>query len=324
MPLIAKILPMPVPHTVAATVVPGSHPFELAVACEVFGLDRPELGEPLYRFVVCGVGPRVDLGPFTLETEHGIDALAAPTPSSFPRRIRISYRRRSSSRRCATRTRAARAWSRSAAAPSRSRPPVCSTAGASPRTGCTRSDSRAEYPSIHVQPDVLYVDDGQVLTSAGTSAGIDLSLYIVRHDHGAEVANYIARRMVVPPHRDGGQAQFLIQPMPDSSEADTLGPTLDWIVDNLDRPLTIEEMAAHALMSTRTFMRRFRAATGTTPLRWLSQQRVEHARRVLESTDVPVDRVAQVSGFGSAANFRVHFQRTVGTAPTSYRRAFRV
>ena len=134
----------------------------------------------------------------------------------------------------------------------------------------------AEYPSIHVQPDVLYVDDGQVLTSAGTSAGIDLSLYIVRHDHGAEIANYIARRMVVPPHRDGGQAQFLIQPMPDSSEADTLGPTLDWIVDNLDRPLTIEEMAAHALMSTRTFMRRFRAATGTTPLRWLSQQRVEH------------------------------------------------
>jgi transcriptional regulator GlxA family with amidase domain len=171
---------------------------------------------------------------------------------------------------------------------------------------------------------VLYIDEGNLLTAAGSAAGIDLSLHLIRRDWGASAANSVARRLVVQPHRDGGQAQFLIQPLPDSSEADSLGPTLDWIVDNLDRPLTIEEMAAHALMSTRTFMRRFRAATGTTPLRWLSQQRVEHARRVLESTDVPVDRVAQVSGFGSAANFRVHFQRTVGTAPTSYRRAFRV
>jgi AraC family transcriptional activator FtrA len=324
MPLIAKILPMAMLHTVAAIVAPGSHPFELAVACEVFGLDRPELGEPLYRFLVCGVGPRVDLGPFTLETGHGIDALArADTvivpasnpdlvpPPEFLAALRDAY------------ARGARLVS------------FCSGAFALAAAGVL--DGRrvtthwmyaerlaAAYPSIDVQPDVLYVDDGQVLTSAGTSAGIDLSLYIVRQDHGAEIANYIARRMVVPPHRDGGQAQYLIQPLPESSEADSLGPTLDWIVDHLDRPLTIEEMAAHALMSTRTFMRRFRAATGTTPLRWLSQQRVEHARRVLESTDVPVDRVAQVSGFGSAANFRVHFQRTVGTAPTSYRRAFRV
>ena len=284
MPLIAKILPMPGPHTVAATVVPGSHPFELAVACEVFGLDRPELGEPLYRFVVCGVGPRVDLGPFTLETEHGIDALARAdtviVPASNPDLV----------------------------------PP--------PEFLAALRDAYARGARL-----VSFCSGAFALAAAGVLDGRRVTthwMYAVRHDHGAEIANYIARRMVVPPHRDGGQAQFLIQPMPDSSEADTLGPTLDWIVDNLDRPLTIEEMAAHALMSTRTFMRRFRAATGTTPLRWLSQQRVEHARRVLESTDVPVDRVAQVSGFGSAANFRVHFQRTVGTAPTSYRRAFRI
>ena len=206
----------------------------------MFGLDRPELGEPLYRFVVCGVGPRVDLGPFTLETEHGIDALAGAdtviVPASNPDLV-PPPEFLAALRGC-----------------TRGRGLVSFCSGASARgRRCARRPARhhdwmyaerlaAEYPSIHVLPDVLYVDDDQVLTSAGTSAGIDLSLYIVRHDHGAEIANYIARRMVVPPHRDGGQAQFLIQPMPDSSEADTLGPTLDWIVDNLDRPLTIEEI----------------------------------------------------------------------------------
>jgi AraC family transcriptional activator FtrA len=317
------ILPMTQVRSVAAVVAPGSHPFELAVACEVFGLDRPEVGVPWYRFVVCAATPRVGLGPYTLETAHGLDALAAadtvivpacdPAVGPAPEltdALRAAYER----------------GARLVA--------FCSGAFALAAAGAL--DNRrvtthwmyaarlaAEYPSIDVQPDVLYVDDGQVLTSAGTSAAIDLSLHIVRQDYNTEVANYIARRMVVPPHRDGGQAQYLVQPVPDTDHADSLAPTLDWIVDNLDRPLTIDDMAAHALMSTRTFMRRFRAATGTTPVRWLSHQRVEHARRVLESTDVPVDRVAQVSGFGSAANFRVHFQRTVGTAPTSYRRAFR-
>jgi transcriptional regulator GlxA family with amidase domain len=317
------ILPMAGPHTVATVVAPGSHPFELAVACEVFGLDRPELGVPWYRYLVCAATARVDLGPYMLETQHGLDVVATadtvvvpacdpdlgPAPE-LTAALRAAYER------------GARLVS------------FCSGAFALAAAGAL--DGRpvtthwmharrlaAEYPSIDVQADVLYIDAGQVLTSAGTSAGIDLSLYIVRQDYGTEVANYVARRMVVPPHRDGGQAQFLDQPLPDTGDTPSLGPTLDWIVDNLDRPLTIEQMAAHALMSTRTFMRRFRAATGSTPLRWLSQQRVAHARRVLESTDVPVERVAQVSGFGSAANFRIHFLRTVGTAPTSYRRAFR-
>jgi AraC family transcriptional activator FtrA len=311
------------PHTVAAVVVPGSHPFELAVACEVFGMDRPELGVPWYRFIVCAVRPRVDVGAYVLEAPHGLDVLnTADTivvpacdpdlgaPPELTAALRAAYER------------GARLVS------------FCSGAFALAAAGAL--DGRrvtthwlhaarlaAEYPDIVVEPDVLYIDSGQVLTSAGTSAGIDLSLYIVRQDYGAEVANAVARRMVVPPHRDGGQAQFLDQPVPEGSDPASLGRTLDWIVDNLDRPLTIEDMAAHALMSTRTFMRRFRAATGTTPLRWLSQQRIAHARRVLESSDVSVDRVAQVSGFGSAANFRVHFARAVGIAPTSYRRAFR-
>jgi AraC family transcriptional regulator, transcriptional activator FtrA len=310
-------------HTVAAAVAPGNHPFELSVACEVFGLERRELGVPWYRFLVCAEGGRVDLGCFTLETRHGVDELAradtvivpawspdtAPSPA-LAGALRAAYGR------------GARLVS------------FCSGAFALAAAGVL--DGRrvtthwmyadrlaAQYPEIHVLPDVLYVDDGQVLTSAGTSAGIDLSLHIVRQDYGAEIANAVARRMVVPPHRDGGQAQFVDRPVPETSDSDALGRTLDWIVDNLDQPLTVDQMAAHALMSSRTFMRRFRAGTGTTPLQWLSQQRIFHARRLLETTDAAVDYVAHTCGFGSAANLRVHFQRAVGTAPTSYRRAFR-
>jgi transcriptional regulator GlxA family with amidase domain len=185
------------------------------------------------------------------------------------------------------------------------------------------SELAKRYPSIDIEPDVLYVDDGQVLTSAGTSAAIDVSLHIVRTDYGSDVANAVARRMVVPPHRDGGQAQFVDRPVPATSDADGLAPTLDWAIEHLDEPLTVERLAAHALMSTRTFMRRFRASTGTTPLRWLLQQRVLHARHLLEDTDESIDRIAERAGFGSAANLRAHFSKVVGTTPTAYRRTFR-
>jgi transcriptional regulator GlxA family with amidase domain len=178
------------------------------------------------------------------------------------------------------------------------------------------------YPSVRVVPDVLYVDDGQVMTSAGTAAGIDLSLHIVRRDYGSDVANKVARRMVVPPHRDGGQAQFVDLPVPPVDDTVLLGPTLDWIVDHLAEPLTVDAMAAHAMVSPRTFARRFRAVTGTTPLQWLLHQRVAHARRLLETSDLPIERIADASGLGSAANLRAHFQRVVGTTPTSYRRTF--
>jgi AraC family transcriptional regulator, transcriptional activator FtrA len=179
------------------------------------------------------------------------------------------------------------------------------------------------YPLIDVEADVLYVEDGNVFTSAGTSAAIDVSLHIVRSDYGSDIANAVARRMVVPPHRDGGQAQFVDRPVAEASEADGLAPTLDWAVEHLHEPLTIDRLAAHATTSPRTFMRRFRATTGTTPLRWLLQQRVLHARHLLEDTDLSIDRVAERSGFGSAANLRAHFTRIVGTTPTSYRRTFR-
>jgi len=311
-------------HTVVVPVMPGAHAFELGVACEVFGLARPELGVDWYRFVVCSVeGGPVDLGGFHLDTPHGLDALdeadtvvvpVCPPDPGAPPALALALHR---------------AYERGARLVS-----YCSGAFALAAAGVL--DGRPatthwmyaarlarDYPAVDVRPDVLYVDDGQVLTSAGTAAGIDLSLHIVRRDYGTEVANYVARRMVVPPHRDGGQAQFVEQPVPKGDDASVLAPTLDWIVDRLHDPLTVEQMAAHAMMSTRTFMRRFRAVTGTTPLRWLLQQRVAHARRLLEQTDEPVERVAQACGFGSATTLRMHFQRFVATTPTDYRRTFK-
>ena len=179
------------------------------------------------------------------------------------------------------------------------------------------------HPEVKIDADVLYVDGGDgIYTSAGTAAGIDLCLHLVRLDHGAEVANAVARRMVVPAHRDGGQSQFVAAPVPEEPDDDTLSPTLDWAVANLDLPLTVEDLARRALMSPRTFARRFRAATGTTPLQWLLRQRIVHAQQLLESTELPVEIIATRCGFGSATALRVHFRRATGTTPNSYRRTF--
>jgi transcriptional regulator GlxA family with amidase domain len=181
-----------------------------------------------------------------------------------------------------------------------------------------------ECPEVDVAPDVLYVVDGEVMTSAGTAAAIDLCLHLVRQDHGADVANAVARRMVVPPHRDGGQAQFIQAPVPTLTEVDDpFRVTLDWAVEHLDEQLTVEVLARRAAMSPRTFARRFVGATGTTPLQWLLRQRVLHAQRLLETTEEPVEWVASRCGFGTAAGLRVHFQRLVGTSPMAYRRTFR-
>ena len=178
------------------------------------------------------------------------------------------------------------------------------------------------FPLAKVDPDVLYVIDGQVMTSAGTAAGIDLCLHLVRMDYGAEVANAFARRMVVPPHREGGQSQFVQAPVPGCAGDDPIAAVSDWMVANLHEELSVDELARKALMSPRTFARRFRAATGTTPHQWLLRQRVLHAQRLLESTDEPVERIAGLCGFGSAAVLRQHFNRVVGTAPLAYRRTF--
>ena len=169
---------------------------------------------------------------------------------------------------------------------------------------------------------MLYIDEGNVLTSAGTAAAIDLCLYMVRQDHGAEVANVFARRMIVPPHREGGQAQFVEAPI-SACDCDELAATLDWAVHHLDQDLTVAQLAERARMSPRTFARRFCAATGTTPLQWLCQQRVLAARRMLESTDLSVDHVAGRCGFGAASTLRMHFRRITGTTPHAYRSMFR-
>jgi transcriptional regulator GlxA family with amidase domain len=181
---------------------------------------------------------------------------------------------------------------------------------------------RQRYPRVKLDPDVLFVDDGEILTSAGVAAGIDLCLHVVRRDHGSEVANRAARRCVVPAWRDGGQSQFIERPLPALGDA-TTGPTRAWALERLDRPLDLADLAAHARMSVRTFTRRFRAETGLSPGRWLVHQRVEQARRLLESTDLPIDRVAAQSGLGSAASLRQHLHATVGVAPGAYRRTFR-
>ena len=183
-------------------------------------------------------------------------------------------------------------------------------------------DLRRLHPSVALDEDVLFTDDGRVLTSAGLSAGIDLCLHLVRSDHGTAVANAVARHMVVPPWRDGGQAQFIERPVPHSDGTGT-APTRAWTLDRLAEPVTLEAMAEHARMSVRTFTRRFREETGTSPRQWLLRQRIAHAQVLLESTDLGVDSVARRSGLGSATALRQHLQATIGVAPSAYRRTFR-
>jgi transcriptional regulator GlxA family with amidase domain len=181
---------------------------------------------------------------------------------------------------------------------------------------------RELYPKVLLDEDVLFVDDGDVLTSAGLGAGVDLCLHVVRTDHGSQVANRAARYCVVPPWRDGGQSQFIEQHVPEIG-ADGTAPTRAWALKRLHHPLELAELARHARMSVRTFSRRFRAETGMSPGTWLTQQRVRHARRLLETTDLPVDRVAAEAGLGTAASLRQHLRSTIGVAPLAYRKTFR-
>jgi transcriptional regulator GlxA family with amidase domain len=306
-------------------VADGQSPFEFAVACEVFGIDRSEdLGVPWYRFLVCGVGPspiRAQTG-FEIVVPHGLEALQqadtvvvpASGQSSAPAPVLIEALR-------AAHRRGARIVS------------VCTGAfivaaaglldGRRATTHWMHVDEfTARFPGVKVDRDVLYVDEGDVLTSAGTAAGIDLCLHIVRLDYGAEVANAVARRMVVPPHRDGGQAQFVRDPISDRPPGDPFAETLVWVQEHLADPLTVDDLARRSAMSPRTFARRFRDTTGTTPHQWLVRQRVLLAQRLLESSDLSIDLLAQRTGFGTAANLRQHFQRVVRTSPQAYRRVF--
>lgn len=182
---------------------------------------------------------------------------------------------------------------------------------------------RCLYPAVDLDPDVLYVDEGEVLTSAGEAAGIDLCLYLIRRDHGAAIANDVACSTVVAAHREGGQAQFIRRPVPEP-EVSATAAARGWALRHLDRPLTLRELAGTQSMSVRTFTRHFRQETGLSPLQWLTRQRLDRARQLLEETDLPVDRVAERAGFGTAASLRQHLQATVGVSPTAYRGTFRI
>jgi transcriptional regulator GlxA family with amidase domain len=317
------------PHVVAAIITHGVSPFELSVACEVFGLDRSELVDPWYQLKVCAaveppVRAKASMGltidtPYRLSDADTADTIVIPmwSPDAEPSAELVDTLR-------AAHARGARILS------------FCSGAFLLAKAGLLEHRRATthwmyadrlveEFPTLCVEPDVLYVIDENIMTSAGTAAAIDLCLNIVRTDHGADVANAVARRMVVPPHRDGGQAQYIQAPVPACvDEDDPFRDTLDWAIENLGEPLTVEILARRAATSPRTYARRFVAATGTTPLQWLLRQRVLFAQRLLETTDEPIERLASRCGFGTAAGMRVHFQRQVGTSPLKYRQTFRI
>jgi transcriptional regulator GlxA family with amidase domain len=300
------------------------------VVCEVFGINRvddPVL--PSFDFALCTEQPgSVPTGSgFPVVVERGLDALAEADLVAVPA---FAGDERSDGTTIVSPV-VVEALQGAAAGGARILS-VCSGAFLLGHAGlldgrrCTThwlyADRLAKaFPAAHVDPRVLYVDDGPILTSAGTAAGIDLCLHVIREEFGERVANRLARRMVVPPHRDGGQAQYVDIPMP-ARRADSLEDVLAWMVDHLDEDQSVEALAARAHMSPRTFARRFRAETGTTPFHWLTGQRVLLAQRLLEETEMTIDAIATRCGFGTAAVLRHHFTRWRGTTPQAYRRTF--
>jgi transcriptional regulator GlxA family with amidase domain len=313
-------------ENVAVILLDGVHPFELGVVCEVFGLDRSDDGLPVYDFAVASAeGPTLSThAGFSVATEHGLerlesaDLIAVPagqtyTNREYPPELLDALRRAVE--------RGSRVLSVCSGAF------VLAAAGLLDGRRCAVHWRHAEelarrYPRARVEPDMLYVDAGPVITSAGTAAGIDACLHLVRQEHGPEVANAIARRMVVPPHRDGGQAQYIERPLP-RSRCDTVGEVLVWMERHLDEEVTVEQLAERAHMSPRTFARRFQQETGTTPYRWILRQRVLLAQQLLEATDETMDAIAWRTGFGNAAALRHQFVRSLGITPQAYRRTFK-
>ena len=310
--------------TVAVILIDDSAPFEFGVVCEVFGIDRTDDGVPPFDFRVCGERAgepvRLNVGA-QLVPEYGLEALEDADLVALPAAlIRDEYPQAVLDAVVAAHARGAVLLS------------VCSgafvlgAAGLLDGLRCTTHWRHAEalakrFPEAKLDPDVLFVDEGSIITSAGTAAGIDACLHLVRRELGTAAATAIARRMVVPPQRDGGQRQYIAAPIPEC-EADSLEPLLSWMLETLDTEHTVASLARRAQLSTRTLARRFAAETGTTPQRWLASQRVSHARRLLEDTGWGVDEIARICGFGSAALLRHHFRRAVGVTPMDYRRTF--
>ncbi|WP_426955284.1 transcriptional regulator FtrA [Muricoccus radiodurans] len=322
-------MPPPANPLVVALAYDGLCTFEFGVAVEVFGLPRPELEPGWYRFAVAGVeeGPLRAMGGVRVMADGGLDLLKtagtvivpgwrgadAPADAPVPPPLLEALR--------AAHARGARLLS------------FCSGAFVLAATGLLdgkRATTHwryaaalaARYPAVTVVPDVLYVDEGPILTAAGTAAGIDLCLHLIRRDRGSAAAGSVARRLVVPPHREGGQAQFIERPVPAVHEASRLSPLLDRMRASAGEDWPLDRMAAEAGMSRRTFIRRFRATTGATPAAWLLETRLARAKELLETTRLPMETVAEASGFPSAATLRLHFRGRLGVPPGAYRARF--
>lgn len=309
-------------HRVVTVLSPGANPFDFAVSCEVFGIRRPELGVEWYDHRLAGVvRPLVVNGGWTIDPPYGLEALAdadtviVPACPHDPPRAMVDALRAAYDRGARMVSFCGGAFALAAAGILEGR--------AATTHWMDTEDLARRYPNVRVEPDVLYVDEGQVLTSAGTASGIDLALHIVRLDYGPEVANQVARRMVTAAHRDGGQSQFAFTPVPISGFGNALGSVMDWMFEHLDEPITVRQLARLAAMSPRTFARRFVDATGTTPMRWLNHQRILRAQDLLEATTLPVDVIASRVGFGTAVNLRQHFRRETSTTPAAYRQRVR-
>ncbi|WP_079168906.1 MULTISPECIES: GlxA family transcriptional regulator [unclassified Streptomyces] len=314
----------PGPHRVAVLVDENTNPFELGCATELFGLPRPELDRQLYEFALCAPGDRTAMRNrfFTLTGTAGLEAAEAADTLVVPSRPDVSRPRHPDVLDAIRRAhrRGARLVSFCTGAFALAEAGVLDGRRATTHWQCAEL-LRSRYPAVRVEPDVLFVDDGSVLTSAGSAAALDLGLHIIRRDHGAETANTISRRLVFPANRDGGQRQFIERPMPDLPD-ESLAPVLAWAQERLDAPLTVADLAAEAAVSTTTLYRRFRTQLGTTPLGWLTTQRVTLARRLLERGDTGIDAVARHSGLGTPANLRILLRRETGLTPSAYRQRF--
>ena len=325
MTFIDKIGPMD-EATVAVVAFDRISPFHLAVPCMVLGEDRRAAGVPQGQVLVCAAerGPLATTAGFRIDGLRSLAALqragtvivpswrdtAEAAPPALIKALRAAH------------ARGARIVGLCLGAFVLAEAGLLDGRPATTHWGWADEFAR-RYPQVQLDRDVLYVDDGDVLTSAGTAAAIDCCLHLLRQQHGAELANRVARRMVVAPHRQGGQAQYIEQPLPKSTRGDRLGAVLEWALKHLDQRLSLDELAGRAAMSRRTFTRRFREATGTTVVQWLLNQRVARAQRLLERGGLPIEAIAEQAGFGSAVSLRQHFAAALGTSPSAYRRQFR-
>ncbi|MCP2343771.1 GlxA family transcriptional regulator [Actinomadura rupiterrae] len=316
-------------HRVVVLALDGVVPFELGIPGRIFGAARSATGEPLYSVATCTLdgGPVRASGDFSIAVEHDASLLASADTVVLPPSHALDGIRHGAPLPDALRDALASVRPGTRLVAICTGAFVLAAAGLLDRRRATTHWREADllqrmFTAVRVDPDVLYVDDGDVLTSAGVTAGIDLCLHLVRRDHGSEVAGEVARACVTPPWRDGGQAQYVRRPVPEE-RADGLSPTRAWALERLGDPLTLADLAAHAGLSVRTFTRAFRAETGVSPGRWLAGQRLDLARHLLEATDLPVDAVARRAGFGTGTALRQRFRATLDVSPQTYRRTFR-